>query len=581
VRAKTSRSRVVLLTVAAGLPALLVLLLALPKGPRTPPEWRSFALRERFDSASRIALERPLGKPTNESEWRISTTSHTALGRHVSYTQTIHGRPVLGSFALEHRLRDGTFFLEGREMVCDTARIHERARAAAAIRRSRGKARIVEAYAPSPAGLRAVAEVLLPAEDPWGDWRVVLDLETEEVLSVEDVMVSATGRVFSEPPALPCEGPMVPADDALAEFLETVPLDHLENTGYLDGAYARVLSTLSPRAYEPGLSFLYSPSQVGFEQVVCYHTITSYFAHLEALGVDAFAGRSVVADARGYAGDNSFFSPATARITMGIGGIPDAQDPEIVLHELGHWLHFRAQPEYYLTLQSRAVSEGIADYLACSYYGDPYLAEWDARGHASGCPAYVRRLDEMLTVPADLTGAPHADGLILASALWDARASLGPRLTDRAVLESLFFLRPDSDLLHASAMFLEALRLLDGGGDVETARATFEARGLLAEAASSPEVPALRLTLSPNPSRGPVTVQFTNPASSRVRITVVDVQGRRVRSLLDDERPFGVDSVRWDGRTDGGQEAAAGIYFIDVRTATHAARGKVVLQRGP
>ena len=76
--------------------------------------------------------------------------------------------------------------------------------------------------------------------------------------------------------------------------------------------------------------------------------------------------------------------------------------------------------------------------------------------------------------------------------------------------------------------------------------------------------PALALSLgsiAPNPTRGAARVSFTLPQPSRVRMSLVDVQGREVEVLVDDVRPAGRSDVAWNGRI-GGATAPAGIYFL-------------------
>jgi flagellar hook assembly protein FlgD len=57
------------------------------------------------------------------------------------------------------------------------------------------------------------------------------------------------------------------------------------------------------------------------------------------------------------------------------------------------------------------------------------------------------------------------------------------------------------------------------------------------------------------------------PAPAPVRIAVYDIQGRRVRPLLDQTVPAGYHSVIWDGRDDGGHAVASGIYLARLRSA--------------
>jgi hypothetical protein len=71
--------------------------------------------------------------------------------------------------------------------------------------------------------------------------------------------------------------------------------------------------------------------------------------------------------------------------------------------------------------------------------------------------------------------------------------------------------------------------------------------------------------LAPNPSRGPTLVEFTLPREERVRLSVLDVQGREVTVLADGVYPSGRYQATWSGKTGRG-EAAVGLYFVRYRT---------------
>lgn len=66
---------------------------------------------------------------------------------------------------------------------------------------------------------------------------------------------------------------------------------------------------------------------------------------------------------------------------------------------------------------------------------------------------------------------------------------------------------------------------------------------------------------SPNPFNSRTAVAFELPAPSHATLTVYNVAGRKVATLLDDECPAGRHSVIWDGREESGRKASAGIYF--------------------
>jgi flagellar hook assembly protein FlgD len=66
----------------------------------------------------------------------------------------------------------------------------------------------------------------------------------------------------------------------------------------------------------------------------------------------------------------------------------------------------------------------------------------------------------------------------------------------------------------------------------------------------------------PNPFDDRTSLRFALESNARnVRIEVYDVQGRRVRTLLDGPVTRGAHVVGWDSRDDTGARVAAGVYF--------------------
>jgi hypothetical protein len=64
----------------------------------------------------------------------------------------------------------------------------------------------------------------------------------------------------------------------------------------------------------------------------------------------------------------------------------------------------------------------------------------------------------------------------------------------------------------------------------------------------------------------------------RATLVVYDVQGRRIRTLIDGRAlPPGEYEVRWDGRGDAGERVPAGVYFYRLVTPTVDEARKMVL----
>ena len=67
---------------------------------------------------------------------------------------------------------------------------------------------------------------------------------------------------------------------------------------------------------------------------------------------------------------------------------------------------------------------------------------------------------------------------------------------------------------------------------------------------------------APNPFRREVRIDYTLPTPGRVRITIHDVSGRTIATLVDAVEPAGSRVARWSGRDASGRPAPAGLYVV-------------------
>ena len=81
----------------------------------------------------------------------------------------------------------------------------------------------------------------------------------------------------------------------------------------------------------------------------------------------------------------------------------------------------------------------------------------------------------------------------------------------------------------------------------------------------------------PNPFNPSTTIPFIIPERTRVRLSVYDVAGRHVVTLVDDIRDAGVHSVQWDGLDSKGGPVASGVYVSRLYASGRQATRKMVL----
>lgn len=72
------------------------------------------------------------------------------------------------------------------------------------------------------------------------------------------------------------------------------------------------------------------------------------------------------------------------------------------------------------------------------------------------------------------------------------------------------------------------------------------------------------LSNAPNPFNAGTTIRYDLPASGRVVITIYNLLGQEVRTLLDLPQPVGRHQKPWDGKDASGRKVASGVYFYQL-----------------
>jgi flagellar hook assembly protein FlgD len=83
----------------------------------------------------------------------------------------------------------------------------------------------------------------------------------------------------------------------------------------------------------------------------------------------------------------------------------------------------------------------------------------------------------------------------------------------------------------------------------------------------------------PNPFAGTTQISFSLPRASQVKIDVVTVEGRLVKTLIDEHAGPGIHHINWDATDTSGRSVAAGIYFYRIVTPGATATRKMVFLR--
>ena len=83
----------------------------------------------------------------------------------------------------------------------------------------------------------------------------------------------------------------------------------------------------------------------------------------------------------------------------------------------------------------------------------------------------------------------------------------------------------------------------------------------------------------PNPFNPETLIPYSLPGQTQVELSIYDVRGVKVRTLVNQVLPGGSHVTRWDGRDDTGKTVASGIYLYQLRAGAQEMTRKLLLLR--
>lgn len=332
-----------------------------------------------------------------------------------------------------------------------------------------------------------VYRVVINPANGSGSWEVLIDAQNGNVISTKDVAIYHHKKEDSNKKKKQKESvAMAPysfvTGTAMVYLSDPLSYAHVAygTTGYVDGSDANTAQLSAARTsvilpeidlvagvyklkssyveiadFESpttGLftqatnAFNFTRDNNAFEAVNVFYQLDKSLRYInETLGITckpALNSNVLKYDPSGLSGaDNSHYIPSSDQLAFGEGCVDDAEDADVIWHELGHGIHD------WLTNgnTSSYIGEGNGDYWAQSYSRSlnqwqptdaayQYMFSWD--GHNTCWTG--RTTDYFGIYPADLVGGSgHDDGQIWATALMQIYDVIGRTKVDKAFLQGL------------------------------------------------------------------------------------------------------------------------------------------------
>ncbi|MEL6252234.1 MAG: T9SS type A sorting domain-containing protein [Bacteroidota bacterium] len=327
--------------------------------------------------------------------------------------------------------------------------------------------------------------------------------------------------------------------------------------------------------------FYFRRDEPGFEQVMAYYHIDRMQRWIRSIGFGSIQNIPIKVDAQGTESDNSvaIIKDSIPNILFGRGGVDDAEDADVIIHEYGHALSYFASgviPRRGIR-ERVGLDEGISDYLAAIYSQDlgydnyRVLFNWD--GHNEFWQG--RQVSTSDNYPPQDSGI-HDFGGIWATTLLDLRDQIGKNVIDSLFFQSLFFNDLNTDLPAAAQHFLMADSLLFNGVHTDAISFAFCEKGLLPDLngdcsvvsiEESPKYPEPKVF--PNPSSGIFFLEFENSTTHLVKVEVLNEVGQII---------YRQSFTQPKNRLDLGANSP-GLYLLKIQTNSgHIYSQKVILE---
>lgn len=87
------------------------------------------------------------------------------------------------------------------------------------------------------------------------------------------------------------------------------------------------------------------------------------------------------------------------------------------------------------------------------------------------------------------------------------------------------------------------------------------------------------LEAKPNPTKGVTEISFAIPKTTDVELSIYDVSGRVISTLIKGKLTAGTHTVKWNGLDSQGKKVSQGVYFYKLTTGEFSATKKLILIR--
>ncbi len=356
-----------------------------------------------------------------------------------------------------------------------------------------------------------------------------------------------------------------------------LPLRYENDTFYAENKHVLIVDletpTIAPFKSTQN-SFDFTRAQAPFREYMALSHIANLQAYLRSIQIDSFANFQILVDAHAYQGrDQSRFSLTGAdkpALFFGTGGVPDAEDADVIIHEYTHGINHSITPNTTSGSERMALEEANCDFMACQYsksyteYNWRQVFNWD--GHNEYWDG--RNAASNKKYPKDVSSNFYSTSELWSSMMNDLSLDLGREIATKILFYSMYNYAAGMGLQDAADLLVQTDSLLYNKAHFWPIKQRLIERGF-AVSIAIPEQQvlkdAIRLVNTQEFANGVGNISILQNESAPIKLSVYSINGAFIKE------------TEWLTQPElNPAEFAAGIYLIKVQSKTSAYTEKVM-----
>ncbi len=256
-------------------------------------------------------------------------------------------------------------------------------------------------------------------------------------------------------------------------IIDSITVNTSSGGAILENKYLKVVDFDAPYiapSSNPS-QWMASRSDNVFEQVMVVYHITLWNQYLDSLGYDSVLNYVIHVDPQALNGqDQSMFNfgYTPPRLYFGEGGVDDAEDADVIIHELSHAISHGAAPNTNTGTERRTFDEAFGDYFAERYgrrlgITSTRVFDWDGNNTFWNGRSISYDGSKNYNTLFFSNIYQHTDLMSSAMLEFSSASGVHPAVADQIILEAVHMLMPNQGLRKIAQNILFADSLITGG----------------------------------------------------------------------------------------------------------------------